>query len=324
MAKRYIYAQKFNHRPRKNKRWKFYLMTFFILSLFFSTVYFCFFSSYFQAYSLEIKQNNNNNLAEINREVENFLEEKNLFFFSSRNLWLLSQKKLSKLLVEKYPRIESITITKQWPFVFDWHKLKLIKRKAKLIIKLKERKTTALWCQIKKIKPKDSEREEINFDKILNQKETTKEKNENNSSLSKENNSITKNCFYMDKNGIIFNPAPEIRGGLILLIEDRNQKKVKLGDQVLKPKIINILQEIKDFFYNQLSTNILSFDVSSLPDLIINLPGEWLVYLDSDQDIKFQLNILREILNKKIKNRTSLEYIDVRIINRVYYKLKSD
>ena len=56
-------------------------------------------------------------------------------------------------------------------------------------------------------------------------------------------------------------------------------------------------------------------------DLKINTNEGWYILFDKSRDIRSQLDSLRLILTEKIKeDRKNLEYIDLRIENRVYYK----
>ncbi|NCO25056.1 hypothetical protein GW901_00830, partial [Candidatus Parcubacteria bacterium] len=49
----------------------------------------------------------------------------------------------------------------------------------------------------------------------------------------------------------------------------------------------------------------------------------WSIYLDQNQDPVLEANNLFTILNEVIKNKASnLEYIDLRIPSRVFYKMR--
>ena len=46
----------------------------------------------------------------------------------------------------------------------------------------------------------------------------------------------------------------------------------------------------------------------------------WYILFDKSRDLKNQLQALELVLAEKIEEREHLEYIDLRIENRVYYK----
>src|SRR3989344_2732052 len=114
-----------------------------------------------------------------------------------------------------------------------------------------------------------------------------------------------KSCYYFDKNGVAFANTPETEGSLILKIEDLSKNDVLLGDKVLGDNQINF--KIK-------------------PNSSVNLEAvtdkNWSIYLDEKQDPAAAVNNLLSILEEAVKNTGNLEYIDLRIPSRVFYKLK--
>jgi hypothetical protein len=62
----------------------------------------------------------------------------------------------------------------------------------------------------------------------------------------------------------------------------------------------------------------------SVGDLEILTPEGWLIYLDITHPADIQIDALKRVLQEEIKeNRSRLEYIDLRVPNRAYYKLKT-
>ncbi len=78
-----------------------------------------------------------------------------------------------------------------------------------------------------------------------------------------------------------------------------------------------------DFVYKYKGKGILpkqinlSADMTKF-DLITN--KNWKIMFSTDYDVEKQLNVLYELLTKKIENYNDLNYIDLRIENWVYYK----
>jgi len=132
----------------------------------------------------------------------------------------------------------------------------------------------------------------------------------------------TANCFYIDKEGVIFEKAPQTSGPLILLIKDFSSKEFFLGGKIFTEQIMDSIVEIRENLTS--STNIKAdwFENRTIPpkELKLVTPKGWYILFDSTRDIKKQLSILKTALSEKIKTTDSLEYIDLRIENRIYYK----
>lgn len=129
-------------------------------------------------------------------------------------------------------------------------------------------------------------------------------------------------CFYFNKDGIIFKDAPQTSGGLILLIKDYSEKDYRLWDKVLDKSFLDILLQIKDELFSKMGLMAASFDIELFPIEILRVVTNesWYILFSLKGDIKNQLLALKVALDEKIENRMSLQYIDLRIENRIYYK----
>ena len=229
---------------------RYYFVLFFILLL----VYIFLFSPIFRIQALEMSGNK-----EINTEhIKNNFDYKNIFLYT--------KDKIEKDLIQKFPKISNIEISKN-----------LIKRTLKLNIE--ERERLGIVCKEEK-------------------------------------------CFYIDKQGFIFEDAPQTSGFLILLIKDFSQREYFLGDQIFEEKTINFIYEIREDIFPETGIRVLEFNIASFPVIELKaMTNEgWYILFDLTRDIKTQLLSLKAALQEKIKDRKGLEYIDLRIENRVYYK----
>ena len=132
----------------------------------------------------------------------------------------------------------------------------------------------------------------------------------------------TGNCFYIDKNGIIFENAPKTSGSLILLIKDFSSREFTLGGKIFTEQIMDSIVEIRESFNSSTKVKIDWFETRTNPpkELRIITTKGWYILFDSARDTKKQFSILKTALDEKIKNTDNLEYIDLRIENRIYYK----
>jgi len=132
------------------------------------------------------------------------------------------------------------------------------------------------------------------------------------------------NCYYFDKDGVVFADTPETEGSLILKIKDLSKNDILLGDKVLDNNQINFIIDFSSKVAENNKFKILLFKIKPNPsvDLEAITDKNRSIYLDEKQYPAAVVNNLLSILEEVVKNTGNLEYIDLRIPNRVFYKLK--
>ena len=134
------------------------------------------------------------------------------------------------------------------------------------------------------------------------------------------------NCYYFDKEGIVFQETPQTEGSLILKVEDAGKNIVALGERVLNEKQLNFITTFNNKAAENNKIQVIEFKMASSTnssniEAITNYG--WSIYLDQNQDPALAANNLSAILNETIKGKFStLRYIDLRIPSRVFYNLK--
>ena len=132
-------------------------------------------------------------------------------------------------------------------------------------------------------------------------------------------------CYYFDKEGIIFKEAPQTEGALILKIEDFEKKEVSLGNRVLNNEQLTFITKFNNKIIENNQFKIIEFKIapSANFDLEAITDRGWSIYLDQNQDPVLEANNLFTILNEVIKDKAlNLKYIDLRLPSRVFYKMK--
>lgn len=200
--------------------------------------------------------------------------------FSYKNIFLFTKERIKKDLIVKFPKISKLEIEKDF-------------LKRKIDLKIEERKRRAIICQA-----------------------TETEKAGEEESIGK--------CFYIDNQGVIFENAPKTSGSLILLIKDYSGENFSLRQDVFKKDFMNYILEIKNDLVLETNIKILDFRVFSHPvkDLEVMTREGWVIIFDLHRNIKNQILSLKAALNEEINKEEieNLEYIDLRIENRIYYK----
>lgn len=132
-------------------------------------------------------------------------------------------------------------------------------------------------------------------------------------------------CYYFDKEGIIFKEAPVTEGGLILKIDDSRNKEISLGKKAINTELLKFMMDFNNKLLENSQIKITEFKIgpSADFDLTAVTANGWLIYLDQNQNPASAANNLFTILNEVVKNKiSSLEYIDLRIPSRIFYKLR--
>lgn len=259
-------------------------------------------SSVFEINQITISGNKNISRENISQIIDEYSNRRFLFFWRPRNMILARPKEISQKILDKYILIGEVSVVKKY-----FHKIE---------IAVKEREIFAIWCKV------IARKRDYNTDETAIN-ETSGDL------LAIKNIEITdefiptNECYYIDDTGVIFSEAPQSSGSLILRIDEVYDKDVKIGDKILNNKIIGSIISVQKSF-NLENFKIIKFFMKNfkLPDLEILTSENWKIYLDINKNIENQMEILEKVLREKItpSERKNLEYIDLRIPDRVYYK----
>jgi hypothetical protein len=127
-------------------------------------------------------------------------------------------------------------------------------------------------------------------------------------------------CFFLDKEGVIFEEALSGKKMPIFRIEARNSKAV-LGEKILEKEkmtaALKIIQNLEEGL--KIEPTELIFSPAKLT---LKTSEGWNIYFDPAGDIDWQIIKLNVVLEKKIppEKRKNLEYIELRFGDRAYLK----
>lgn len=136
---------------------------------------------------------------------------------------------------------------------------------------------------------------------------------------------VTNHLYYgLDSKGTIINQAVEDEKQKLINIYDIDNQNVFLGENILLPDILNKLTSIKEkinfaelkFDSFRLKKNLSGADIKVMTDKGIEL------IFDMDNNLEKQFQNLAFLLSDKLKGPAlaNLTYIDLRLIDKVYYK----
>lgn len=131
------------------------------------------------------------------------------------------------------------------------------------------------------------------------------------------------NCFWFDGKGTLFAEAPMIEGGLILTINDASERELKIGDFVLPENFLDNFFRIIGFLEkNGLAAKNLKLEDLSLQEITAisgNVAGGLQIRFSLRNNPAFAEPAIQSLKEIELKN---IEYIDLRVENKAYYKLK--
>lgn len=137
-------------------------------------------------------------------------------------------------------------------------------------------------------------------------------------------------CFVIDENGEAYDnysSNDEDEKNNFLVLSDESSKKINLGETVLEKKYMEYILEIRQELLGRLEIEVQNdFKTSSLisKDVRVKTKENWEIYFNEDIELEKEIEMLKVVLENEIEKnqRPDLEYVDLRIDNKIYYKFK--
>lgn len=244
------------------------------------------YSSLFEVKNFEVSGNQNVKSEEIINALKNtaVMKSKLAALLGPDNILSWKSDDL-KSITNVFPQISDIKIENNY-----------LSRQVKIAIQ--EREKFGVWCLINQQSTTSSDESTVNIQQSVNK------------------------CFWFDKNGVLFSDALYTQGNLINRVNDFSGRSLKLGDLALKEIFWENLVKI---FYvlDKSGLEIKSLTLKNLQDQEIvaesengSLPK---IYFSLKFDPGFGLAAIESLKNTGLDK---LEYIDLRVENRAYYKTK--
>jgi cell division septal protein FtsQ len=130
-------------------------------------------------------------------------------------------------------------------------------------------------------------------------------------------------CYYFDENGVAYLHAEPSSGYIFTVIEDKRDKRLSLGNTILESQWLSLFPKIKDLLVqNDIHMTRFIIPSNSWDEFDIQTPEGPKILMNATTDTTAQIQALAKLLQKKITPDAfrGLEYIDLRIQDRIYYK----
>lgn len=139
----------------------------------------------------------------------------------------------------------------------------------------------------------------------------------------------TRKYYFVDQNGIPYEEArlDTLPGTVLPVVKNNDQgTSVSLGVPALDISFINLIVEAQKEVPSIIQAHIAEMRIPSLAarEVHFYLSNNWILKLDTTRPLEVQMHALKRLLEHTIpaEDRPNMEYIDLRIPNRVYYKLR--
>ncbi|MDQ1284168.1 MAG: hypothetical protein QG620_516 [Patescibacteria group bacterium] len=141
------------------------------------------------------------------------------------------------------------------------------------------------------------------------------------------------NCFAVDEKGVAYARADfesaELKENKLVILKEESGRAVDIGEQVLDRKNIEFILSSKEKMKSEFDIDLAGdFETPNRASMDIRAFARegWKIYFGSDLGIDKEMEMLRIILENKIEKEkmADLEYIDLRIENKVFYKFKGE
>ena len=138
-------------------------------------------------------------------------------------------------------------------------------------------------------------------------------------------------CYIIDEKGRAYDGAdfesPEIKENNLIRLADTSAKPVNLGEKVLGEDYINFILELTEEIKKEALVDIsdeYQTACRAAEDVRIKTTAGWDIYFSGKIPAKQSIRTLKTFLKKEMdeEKRKNLEYIDLRVENKVYYKFK--
>lgn len=139
-----------------------------------------------------------------------------------------------------------------------------------------------------------------------------------------------KQYYFLDEGGVAYEEARlDTLPGIILptVKNDDAEGEVRLGTTVVTPAFVQLVSLIQGRLPGITHGTVAEVRIPSLAarEVHFSLDTNWQIRFDATRSAEAQLTVLNTLLEKTIppEQQAQIEYIDLRIPNRVYYKLRS-
>lgn len=262
--------------------------------------YLIFFSKIFEIKNIVVVGAQQVKKEDIEKIVAQTIQKKVYGQIGLNNFILLPENKIKDAILGRFAEIKSAAFQKNL-------------KNHTLTLEISERNPAVVWCKVLPL--------------VLENSSSSPSQNATSSDaeISGEFSPEIDKCFFTDEQGFIFKPSPAITAGFLTTVYSQDERPLNIRDTVTDEKTLSFILALKkEFSVSNLGIDEFFIKSQSPADLEILSSEGWQIYFDLTRSPDEQVNALKRVLQQEIKEkRTSLEYVDLRVSGRVYYKLRN-
>jgi len=130
-------------------------------------------------------------------------------------------------------------------------------------------------------------------------------------------------CFFIDEDGVVFEPASYFSAGVYLsFLDERGEKEaVEINENIISEEQFKKIIDFKNLLAKE---DIKILQVILKKERIYQLQTDegWFILLNEKNDAQLTYQNLKTTLDQIKEKRKNLDYIDLRFGNKVFYKFK--
>lgn len=130
-------------------------------------------------------------------------------------------------------------------------------------------------------------------------------------------------CFYFDKNGVAYAGTGRPSGFLILSVVDYRGGEITLGSRATSDEWLSSIMTAKEFL-PKIGVDVAEFTIpsGSFDEFDAKTAEGWKIMFSNSTNVAKQISSLGVLFKDKLpaSKRTGLQYVDLRIQDRIYYK----
>ena len=131
---------------------------------------------------------------------------------------------------------------------------------------------------------------------------------------------ILNHKYLIDENGYAWADYQDKYVSLPVIVDTKNIP-VQLGDKVVPASFVQFASDLFVNFDNTTGFKIAKIEVLDIiSDLKVTTAAGWYVFFDTSRTAKNELTSLVRVLEEVRTKKKNLEYVDLRIDNRIFYK----
>jgi len=141
-------------------------------------------------------------------------------------------------------------------------------------------------------------------------------------------------CVWVDEEGIAYNKSSYAEAladsANVVIVQDNSNSDLVPGKLVTSPDYVDFANKLWRSFPEKMGKELafLSTPLPSAEEIRANSKEGFLVYFDTTVPMERSLALLQRVIEQELKEKeggvTCLDYIDLRITDRVFYKMKDN